>query len=104
MSKTSFTEFVGLWKYSPPWDDTDDFRSEYEVSGNAENPLVKARDFYDGEEYLITNISFRSGVLQFDSFMKSTGRKGHNKLSISKDGGLDNEFTFTETSKLTKTT
>ena len=102
MKDSNFRKLIGKWKYNPPWDDFDDCRSEYEISGSAEKPMVKAIDFYDSEEFIVSNISWNSQVLEFESFMKSTGRKGINKFILGDDGLITNEFTFTESGKLTK--
>ena len=104
MSQDNYRFFIGKWKYNPPWDDSDDFMSEYEISGSAENPIVKAKDFYDGEEFIISNIKWDGTVLEFESLMKSTGRKGINKLTLDHEGQINNEFTFTESDKLTRIT
>jgi len=77
-------------------------RSEYEISGSAEKPMVKAIDFCDGEEFIVSNVSWNGQVLEFESFMKSTGRKVINKFTLVYDGLITNEFTFTESGKLTK--
>ena len=100
--KDNYHKFIGTWKYNPPWDDTDDFMSEYEIKGTAENPIIKAKDFYDDEEFIISNIQWDGKTLMFESLMNSTGRKGLNRLTLDNDGKLNNEFTFTESSKLTK--
>ena len=102
--KDNFNKLIGKWRYNPPWDDSDDCRSEYEIGGSADNPIVKAMDYYDGEEFIITNIKWDGQVLEFESLMKSTGRKGVNKFTLDTDGKITNEFTFTESDKLTKVT
>ena len=104
MDDDIFKSFIGVWRYNPPWDDSDDFMSEYEISGSAENPIVKAKDFYDGEEFIISNVKWAGKALVFESLMRSTGRKGINKLTLDNEGQIDNEFTFTESDKLTKVT
>ncbi|MEZ5691582.1 MAG: hypothetical protein R3D71_07955 [Rickettsiales bacterium] len=103
MNYDNFIYFIGTWKYSPPWDGSDDFMSEYEISGSFDDPVVKAKDLYDGEEFIISNIKWDGFILEFESLMKSTGRKGINKLTLDHEGQLNNEFTFTESNKLTKT-
>ena len=102
MADNNFKHFIGIWKYNPPWDDTDDCRSEYEISGSAKSPIVKAKDFYDGEDYIISNVKWGGDVLTFETLMESTGRKGINKLTLDSELQINNEFTFTESSKLTK--
>ena len=104
MNRDTYKYFIGTWKYNPPWDDSDDCRSEYEISGSAEQPIIKARDFYDNEEYVISNVKWNGSVLEFQSFMKSTGRKGINRFTLDNEGQINNEFTFTESDKLTKIT
>jgi len=102
MTQDNFIHFIGTWRYNPPWDDSDDCRSEYEISGTAEQPIIRAKDFYDNEEFLISGIKWDGNVLEFQSLMKSTGRKGINKFTLDKEGIINNEFTFTESDKLTK--
>ncbi len=104
MDDDNFNNFIGTWKYSPPWDESDDCRSEYEISGSADNPIVKAKDYYDGEVFIISNITWDGHILEFESFMRSTGRKGLNKFTLDHEGQINNEFTFTESDKLTKIT
>ena len=102
MKDDNFRNLLGKWKYNPPWDDSDDCRSEYEISGTAEHPIVKGKDFYDGEEFIISSVSWNGKILQFESVMESTGRKGINRFTLEDDGLISNEYTFTETDKLTR--
>lgn len=77
-----------------PWD-SDDYLSEYVIAGSEEEPKVTAKDLNDGEEFIISNAKWEQGVLVFESFMPSTKRHGINKFSLSSDGSLKSEFTFT---------
>ena len=104
MDDNIFKKFIGVWKYNPPWDSSDDFMSEYIISGSAEKPIVKAKDFYDGEEFIISNVMWDGKALVFESLMRSTGRKGINKFTLDNEEQINNEFTFTESDKLTRVT
>ena len=89
-----YSDLVGVWIQSLPWD-SDDYLSEYVISGSEEEPKVSAKDLSDGEEFIISNVKWEQGVLSFVSIMPSTARHGLNKFSLSSDGGLTSEFTFT---------
>ncbi len=89
-----FGDIVGVWIHSLPWD-SDDYLSEYVISGTEIEPVVTARDLNDGEEFIISNVKWEYGQLTFESFMPSTERRGINKFSLSSNGSLKSEFTFT---------
>ena len=96
-----FENIRGKWRSSSPWD-SDDYMSEYEVSGSSIAPIVKARDLYDGEEFIISNTKWEDNILSFHSSMPSTGREGINKFYINQSGELICEFTFTVKEVLSK--
>jgi|WetSurMetagenome_2_1015567.scaffolds.fasta_scaffold00201_7 hypothetical protein len=93
--KTNFDNLIGKWVHIEEWD-TDDWMSEYDISGTENNIIIKAKDHNDGEEYEISNIKWNGQVLEFVSVMPSTGRKGINKFRIKSENELESEFTFTE--------
>ena len=57
--------------------DEDDARSEYHVRIQDGQLTVSARDFIDGERYVVSNVSHDQGRVEFDTFMPSTSRTGH---------------------------
>ena len=89
-----FSDIVGVWTQSLPWD-SDDYLAEYVISGAEKDPKVTAKDLNDGEEFVISNIKWERGMLIFESLMPSTNRHGVNKFSLSENGSLKAEFTFT---------
>ena len=89
-----FEDLVGCWGHHLT-DDTDDFpRAVYYVSGTADQPMVKAIDRFDNEEFVISEVVWADGVLSFRSLMPSTGRTGLNRFMV-EDGHVLSEFTFT---------
>ncbi len=71
-------QMVGAWRA-----DEDDARSEYTITATADALTVSGRDFLDGELYQISNVSWTNVSVEFDTYMASTGRRGHLVLSRS---------------------
>ncbi len=89
---------VGIWR-----SDEEDARSEYRVQVRGGQLSVSARDYVDGEPYVISNIQYDSQRVEFDTFMASTLRVGHITLTAT---GLPNRaeirFTFTDVGYMTR--
>jgi hypothetical protein len=101
MNQDKFNKIKGRWVHAAPYD-SDDYWAIYEVLGTADNPIVKAHDTQDGENFEITNITWDGEVLKFESLMPSTGRRGVNKFRFLEDGMIESEFTFTVIEKMKK--
>ena len=86
--------FEGTWVSSLPFD-SDDYLVEYTIEYKKGLMRVKARDYRDGEILKISKVRLVGEVLEFESLMPSTGRKGVNRLRLKRDGELHSEFTFT---------
>ncbi|VWC74958.1 phage integrase [Burkholderia contaminans] len=85
-------QMIGVWRA-----DEDDARSEYTVSATADGLTVSGRDFLDGELYQISNVAWTNVSLEFDTYMESTGRRGHLVLSKLPEGDqVEMLFTFTD--------
>ena len=91
---SEFKKYIGTWMHSFP-EDSDDYLSEYVISGNEEEPVVTARDISDGEFFEVSDVNWNEGKLTFKTLMPSTKRKGKNVFSLNEDGVLESEFTFT---------
>lgn len=91
---SDFEKIKGKWKHSAEWD-SDDYRAIYLISGTANDPKVYAKDLSDSEEFIISDVSFNNGVLEFIPVVPSTKRRGLNKFKLNPRGGLESEFTFT---------
>lgn len=91
---SEFSNLIGIWLVRSP-EDSDDYRSEYTIGGTESEPLVKAKDLSDGEEFVISNVVWASGKLKFESYMPSTERVGKNVFTLNKNGTIETEFTFT---------
>lgn len=101
-NRNDFQNFHGVWKCPSPWD-SEDYLVCYEISGTSSSPRIDAWDDQDGEEILISNITWDDARLYFDSFLESTNRKGKNFFSFDPDTGrLNTEFTFTVFEQLIK--
>lgn len=70
-------------------------RTEYDVSSSAEALRVRAVDFVDGEEHVVTNVQWTPTTIEFDVLTESTGRTGHLKMA-QKGAGATMTFTLTE--------
>lgn len=85
-------QLIGTWRA-----DEDDARSEYTVSATADGLAVSGRDFLDEERYEISNVNWTNASVEFDTYMVSTGRRGHLVLSKLPEGGqVEMLFTFTD--------
>jgi len=93
--KSAYQYLLGKWIHTAEWD-TDDWMSEYIISGSEDNPIITARDIHDSEEFEITDIKWDGRTLTFTSRMPSTGRIGVNKFEIKSENEMAAEFTFTE--------
>ncbi|WP_049735013.1 hypothetical protein [Rhizobium ecuadorense] len=83
---------VGVWR-----SDEDDARSEYHIRVRDGQLLVSARDYIDGERYVVSNVSHDPQRVEFDTFMASTSRTGH--VILTATGSHDRaeiRFTFTD--------
>ena len=80
---------LGIWRA-----DEDDQRSEYEVGIRSNQIYVTGKDFIDGEEYLISNISSSEKSVSFDSIIPSTNRTAHLEIG-SKDGKINLSYRIT---------
>lgn len=89
---------LGTWR-----SEEDDARSRYSVSIEKGKILVTGGDYLDGEDYVISNISYGDDRVEFDTFMASTGRSGHLVLLATRDlERAEMRFTFTDISFATK--
>lgn len=61
--------FIGVWRA-----DEDDHRSEYEIGLKSGEIFVAGKDFIDGENFIISNISCSTNSIKFNSFIPSIGR------------------------------
>lgn len=91
---SDFSKLIGVWLVRSP-EESDDYRSEYMIGGTESTPLVSAKDLSDGEEFVISNVAWISGRLEFESYMPSTERAGKNIFSLGESGTIEAEFTFT---------
>ncbi len=91
---SDFENIKRKWKHSAPWD-SDDYVTEYVISGNESEPKVSGKDTSDGEAFEISDVSWSNGELMFTSFMPSTKRKGINKFKLNESGNITSNFTFT---------
>lgn len=91
-SLLSSHQLIGTWRA-----DEDDGRSQYTVSATADGLTVSGRDFLDGEPYQISNVSWTNASVEFDTYMASTGRRGHLVLSkLPESDQVEILFTFTD--------
>lgn len=97
----AFEKMIGKWIHLDPYD-SDDYLAVYEISGTTDDPIVKGHDKQDGEKFDITNIKWDGYILEFESLMLSTGRKGINKFKLLDDGIVESEFTFTVIERMKK--
>jgi len=91
---SGLSELAGSWRHPAPWD-SDDYLAEYTISVVDGCPVVSAHDLQDGEEFVISQVSWDGKTLRFRSLMPSTGREGLNEFCISPSGALQSRFTFT---------
>jgi hypothetical protein len=83
---------LGHWR-----SDEDDGRSEYVISQDGGDLRVSGFDFVDGEKYHISAVACDQGMVSFDTFMPSTGRRGHIVLkALPEVGRAALTFTFTD--------
>lgn len=93
--------FIGTWVSSLPFD-SDDYLIEYSIFEDGGSLGVRARDYRDNEEMLISDVTFDGEVLQFTSVMPSTGRIGLNRFTLTSEQSMGAEFTFTVNEHLKK--
>lgn len=89
---------VGVWR-----SDEDDARSEYHIQIRSGQLSVSARDYVDGEPYVISNVLHDSQRVEFDTFMASTSRVGH--VTLNATGSFNRaeiRFTFTDVGYMTR--
>lgn len=100
---SNFDALIGEWVHVDPVD-SDDYRSRYIISGNAENPIVSGQDLSDEERFEITEVHWDGKELSFVSLMPSTNRSGINVFRPLEGGRLESKFTFTVREELKKCT
>ncbi len=83
---------VGTW-----CGEGDDSRAEYTVSATPEGFSVAGVDSVDGEQFVISEVSWDGERLAFSSLMPSTGRRGKNVFRLISEDQIEYTFTFTET-------
>jgi hypothetical protein len=92
------TSLIGVWR-----SDEDDARSEYRISLEYGRLSVTAGDFLDGEQYVVSNISYDHERVEFDTFMPSSARRGHLTLIRTQSPAMaEIHFTFTDSAFATK--
>ena len=84
---------LGTWVNS----EGDDLRADYTITRKALGLVVHGVDRYDGEEFVISDISWDGHVLNFKSLMPSTGRTGSHIFRPLSRKRAKVTFTFTET-------
>ncbi|HEX2113322.1 MAG TPA: hypothetical protein VHM01_02860 [Alphaproteobacteria bacterium] len=79
------------------WVTMDDANAEFTVSAKGGSFAVTGRDQSDGEEFLISDVSWRGEALHFTSLMPSTGHRVKHvfRMSPSKQY-MEHEYTLFE--------
>lgn len=90
---------LGKWRHPTPWD-SNDYLTEYVISYKDGKPVVTGKDVQDGEDFIVSDVSWDGHVLRFKTLMPSTGREGINEMWLLKKDVLKVKFTFTETEEL----
>ncbi len=93
MNAFAARRLIGTWRCPAPW--AADYLAEYTISMHNGKLMVSARELADGEEFVISDVSWDGTVLSFRSVMLSTGCDGFNEFSFLPDGQLQLRFTFT---------
>lgn len=84
---------VGTWVNV----ESDDMRAAYTITPSGSGFAVHGVDRYDGEEFVISHVSWDGRSLKFRSHMPSTGRTGRHVLCAISPGKAKGTFSFTET-------
>ena len=77
----TLSALIGSWWHIARAD-AEDYLAEYTISVEKDAPVVTARDLGDGEEFVISEISWDGVVLRFKSVVPSTGREGISELRL----------------------
>ncbi|MFT3673508.1 hypothetical protein [Aestuariivirga sp.] len=89
---------LGVWR-----SEEDDGRTEYDIQIRGGQLFVNAKDFVDGEPYVVTNVSYDAQRIEFDTLMPSTSRAGHIVLTaLSTRDRAHIQFTFTDVTYITR--
>jgi hypothetical protein len=87
------TALLGKWR-----GEEDDARSEYRIYLEGGSLGVSGIDDLDGENYRISNITYNSESIEFDTLMPSTERQGHLVLTrMRAPDRAEMRFSFTDT-------
>ncbi|POR54381.1 hypothetical protein [Bosea psychrotolerans] len=89
---------LGRWRSNG-----EDGRSEYVISHEEGLLKVRAIDFVDGEQYVVSDLEYDQNMVAFDTLMPSTGRKGHVVVrALAVPGRAEQTFTFTANTEMVR--